>query len=708
MIDIRVALRHFTVADRPHGGYAAFLAVLLACCGWALSSAPDAGAQRPEAAPRSVVIALHPGGGLPGPGRVNVETVFERLAERPALALGLMGATQGAYDRRQALLDMTAGNRVSRSGYEPRDVPRYQPRRDLRGWEIAGWDAVVQRARSAPTDILPGLLSDVAGGAGYVVPGSRPSLDAVLAAGLDGRIDEVSTGTPATVLDRLGSTLEGRRLAILLLPRGERGDATLDELLRDRPPEQLVMVIRRPPRSDNAQMLPFGVAGLPGGGLLESRTTRRLGLVAATDLVPTVLEWLGEPVPAAVAGRPIVASGERDVEALERLEARLRAVYPRRFPALFAVFGALAATAAALAVAGGRAGRRRALRVCALAVFWIPFVSLASAAVEPSRAGELALMGGGTIALALLTDRLLPWPRGPLAPALLAVPAYVVDLAMGSDLIVRSLLGPNPRFGSRFYGIGNELEATLPVLLLLGLAALVGRAPRSARLAALFGVTMLVLGAAIGAGRLGADVGGVITVGGAAAVAVLVLQPRGVTVRAVVLALAVPGLALVALAAVDLVTGGDAHFTNTVLRAEDGDALGRTLLRRYELAWQSLVRGVMPLITLLSVVLVVLAWRRRHTLYAPIADRPGWSAALVGGLAGSTAGALTNDSGPVLLVIGVFVLVWATAYIQGDPRLEAGEDRQAQGPGAPAGGDDDAGTARSERPAPAQDAPALS
>ena len=57
-------------------------------------------------------------------------------------------------------------------------------------------------------------------------------------------------------------------------------------------------------------------------------------------------------------------------------------------------------------------------------------------------------------------------------PCLVTVVFYIVDLARGSHLIIRSLLGPNPRFGSRFYGIGNELEASLPVLLFVGLAAL--------------------------------------------------------------------------------------------------------------------------------------------------------------------------------------------------------------------------------------------
>ena len=667
-----MALRPFSGRKRLPRGWAGAFAVLLSAVLALLTGPPTA-----QAAPaRSVVIAIHPGGGVAGEGRVRIPTVFERLAKRPALALGLMGATQGAYDPRQALLDLTAGNRVSRSGYEPRDVPRYRLRRGADAWAVTKWPAIRARARSAPTAIVPGLLaSSVPDGAAYVSPTSRPALDAALAADRGGRIGEVSLGSADSVLERLDAVLERRSLAVLALPRGDLGDATLDELLRRRPSSQLVLVLRRPPRSDAHQMLPLGAAGLPGGGLLTSRTTRRLGLVAATDALPTVLTWLRVPVPMVVAGRPIVARGERDVEALASLERRLRAVYPRRFPALFAVFGSLAVTGVLLSAFGGRGGRRRALRVCALAVLWIPAVALIPPAIEPTRNGELALMGLGTVLLAFVSDRLLGWPRAPLLPALAAIPAYLVDLAMGSDLIVRSLLGPNPRFGSRFYGIGNELEATLPVLLLVGLAALAGKAPRSRRLAALFGVPLLVLGGAIGAGRLGADVGGVITVGGAAAAAVLLALPGRIGRRGVLLALSVPALALVALAAVDLLTDGDAHFTNTVLRADSAQALADTIGRRYELAWQALIRGVMPVITLLAIGAVVLAWRRRAALYAPVAERPAWLIALVAGLAGSTAGALTNDSGPVLLVIGVFVLAWATAYIQGDPRLAAGARR---------------------------------
>ena len=92
-----------------------------------------------------------------------------------------------------------------------------------------------------------------------------------------------------------------------------------------------------------------------------------------------------------------------------------------------------------------------------------------------------------------------------------------------------SALGPSVATGSRFYGVSNELEPILPIVLLIGLApsrpAARSRAARcrSTRVA---GLALLVV---VGWGRLGADVGGVITVGAGVAVAALVMPPAAVT-----------------------------------------------------------------------------------------------------------------------------------------------------------------------------------
>ena len=49
---------------------------------------------------------------------------------------------------------------------------------------------------------------------------------------------------------------------------------------------------------------------------------------------------------------------------------------------------------------------------------------------------------------------------------------------------MRSLLGPNPILGARFYGIGNELKSGLAVLVLAAVAAALYPAVRGRRAAA--------------------------------------------------------------------------------------------------------------------------------------------------------------------------------------------------------------------------------
>ena len=322
----------------------------------------------------------------------------------------------------------------------------------------------------------------------------------------------------------------------------------------------------------------------------------------------------------------------------------------------------------ALGTISGAAGFRRGARWGGLAALWLPSVLLLTAALAPSGTLESAIVAGGCLLLGALTDVLVRWPRGPLVPAAVGIGAYVADLAFGSPLIVRSLLGPNPRFGSRFYGIGNELEAILPILLFLGLAALPLTRTRSVRGALVFAGGGLALGLVIGAGRLGADVGGVITVGAGTAAATLLMLPGGVSRRALAIALCVPIAAVVVLAVVDLVTGGNSHFTHSILEAGSAGSVEETIGRRYELAFATLKRGLMPVLTALALLAVAYGVRWRRDLYAPVADHAGWRAALCGSLVACVVGALVNDSGPVLLVFGVILLALATAYVQGAAR----------------------------------------
>ncbi len=657
---------------------AAVVALLLVLGGLAVPAAAWARESR-------AVLAFLPEGGDDNPG-----TVLERLDARPQLALGLVSATQGHYTPQQALLDITQGSRTSISVYRPRTTPRVElVQAGNGGGFIFGWSRVDARAETALAEIDPGMLaSRIPGGAGYAGVRTRRNLEAVAAADRNGDVASVSLGRADDLAERARGLLVRHRLVVVGLSRAARGDAVLDRLLRDRRPDDLLIVVQTPRHATTPQLLPAG-AVLPraGSGVLTSPTTRLHGVVAAIDIPVTILDGLGLGVPDSVKGQAIEVEGPRDAANLETVEARLRVVNGRRFPMIFALLFTWAALTLALGLVADRRGIRAGMRTGGLAMLWVPSMLLVSGWLAPTRLAEIAIVTGGSFALAALTDRLVRWPRGPLVPAVVALVAHAVDLATGSALVIRSLLGANPRSGSRFYGLGNELESTLVVLLIVALgAALMRRADfesvsvafgagpgRSRRAAAIVVGVGLVAAVFVGAGQLGADVGGVITVGGGIAAMAVLLLPGPPSRKVIAVALAAPALAVVGLALLDVATGGNGHFTRTILEADSTGALWDVVERRYTLAFTLLKTGAMPFVTALAVLAAAYAVRYRERIYAPLRGSPAWCAALGGGLAASLVGATFNDSGPILLVIGVFVLACVTAYVRGDPKLAHGD-----------------------------------
>jgi hypothetical protein len=645
----------------------ALLAVLCALLAPAVAAARTPG-PAPATAPGGprVVLAFLPGREK-GP---QTKIVLARFAKRPSLtALGFVSATAGTYNATQALLDIGQGTRTSFNVYSPKKPPDTALVNFRGGGFVAGWFDVLRRAQSAPEELHPGLLgSSIPGGVGFVGIRDQPNPPSVAAANEDGLIPGLSLGKPSSVVPRTATMLRQRRFVVVYLPAKRAGGRALDGLLAARAPGELLMVMREPPSKSASVLLPIAAAGL-GSGNLTSATSRGDGLVTGIDILPTVLVHLGVPVPQSVKGQPMSTAGVRDPDALLDFEKRSRVVTNRRISTLQGMLLAWLGVVLLFGVIFGPKGVRRGMRIGGLAAMWTPSVLLIPATFLPGRGLELYIVAGAALALAIISDLVLPWPRAAILPALFGIGAYTVDLANGSELTVRSLLGPNPRFGSRFYGLGNELEATLPVIALAGAASVPALARRSRRAAAVFGLIGLVLGIIVGSGRLGADVGGVVTVGTGFAVATALMLPGRATWRRVAVVLLVPLAGIGLLAAIDVVTGGNSHFSRSVLGAGSLDELWRTFERRYELAYQQLVRGLMPVLTFLALLAAVYGIRFRASLLSQVRDTDSWSAALAGALAGSVAGALTNDSGPLILVYGVITAAFVVIYLRGDPRL---------------------------------------
>jgi hypothetical protein len=323
---------------------------------------------------------------------------------------------------------------------------------------------------------------------------------------------------------------------------------------------------------------------------------------------------------------------------------------------------------AALQVSARERGLRAALRIGLLAALWVPGLALLTAAVQPSRLVEGAVVGVGAVVLGALTDRLARWPLGPAIPAAFVFLAHAVDLAAGSRLIGMSMAGPNPAGGARFYGIGNELEAMLSVSVLIGAgAALAWREPADPRRVAFAFAAVAVIAAGImGAGRLGADVGAVITLGAGGSAAVVASLPRP-SRRAIALGVAAPVLAVGALILLDVITGGGAHLSKSVIHAHGSEDLLDVVKRRFNSSFSTLKRpGWLVAFVLALTAVVWLAVRRERLLDG--LPRP-LAAGLIGAWFAVVVGAISNDSGPLILDIGAIFLLLATAYARSRPGI---------------------------------------
>ncbi|MEZ5075899.1 MAG: hypothetical protein R2725_00475 [Solirubrobacterales bacterium] len=433
--------------------------------------------------------------------------------------------------------------------------------------------------------------------------------------------------------------------------------SSLADSLRD---EDLLIAVAQPPPATNRQ-LAIGIAGPGFEANLTSGSTRTDGYVLSTDLAPTILDRFGLAVPSEMSGEPIRAEGEVDPEAVEARGDRMEVIGHRRGPVIgYSLLAWLLALGVA-AVLGGAAVRRAAVRAIGLAIVYLPLVLLAAAAIEPGETAEAGLAMVCAPALAALTLLALRGYRALAVAAAATALAYAIDVVAGSPLTALSLLGPNPGLGARFYGIGNELEALLGVLVVAGTgAALAGFAPRLAapRAAATFLVVGLLAALVFAAGRFGADVGAAIVFPVAAAVAAAATAAR--RRRAALLVIAAPVGAVALLALIDLVSGANAHLTRSVLDASGMGELSDVAQRRLQLSARSFGRPVLLFFLPVVALVAALAVLRRDRIRAWVAGVPAMRAGLLGGVAATAVGTLANDSGALLLEVGVaYLLVFA-------------------------------------------------
>ena len=622
----------------------------------ALSVPGDAAAQgnskeeSKAGSPTTVTIALLPTG-----------TTVQKIARRGPFAPGILSAGIGTVPAAQTYLDITQGNRLNRSLYSG-DLPLILPLRNKVPDGI--WRQITERAVDAPADIKPGLLAGSLkeGGLRSIVWGTVPKGSELIAASPGGDFERD---------DALGGSGLIVRSAYL---------AQLSRLAADLQGNDLLIALERFPIAAGHR-LAVGIAGRGFRGNLTSDSTRTDGYVLSTDLAPTILKRLDLRVPDAVGGRPIHSEGEADPASIASFERRLVEVGPRRGPVIETNLLIWLGLTGLTMLFAPLPTRRWALRLLAVSAALVPAALLLTAAIEPSELVERLIVGvgvplvSGLILAALAGRTAFPGYLAFAVAGALSVGGYAVDVVVGSPLTAVSLIGPNPGAGVRFYGIGNELEATLSAIVLLatgaGLAALAPRLGKGHQ-AAVFAIVGLLAVLAFAPGSFGADVGAAITIPAGVVGAVALLT--GARSSRLILLLAAPVAALAALIGADLLVGGDAHLTRSVLDAGGLDELGQVFERRVRLSastFEANLTSPFMIAVAGGLIGLVLArnelreWVSEAEPAGPSGGFGAISAGLFGAFAAAVVGTLANDSGSTLLMLaGAYVLfftalVWA-------------------------------------------------
>ena len=423
------------------------------------------------------------------------------------------------------------------------------------------------------------------------------------------------------------------------------------------------------------------VAALAGPGTdargMRSATTRRTGIVSIVDVAPTVLARLGVARPTAMEGTPWEASGPaRDLLAAQRAFVRDNDAAVLRDVLVQPVTYAYAITATVVTFIGllvlrsrDRAGSRVALaavEILALALVVYPAVALLAQLLPFAEWGPVP-WAVATIAVAIAGGALVAPARGarPVV-AVLGITGTVValDALSGSHLQYDNPFGYSPTVAARYTGLGNLTAALLTVAALLLGAVLASR--RATR-----GVAVALLGAVVvvdAAPFWGADIGGILSLGPAFALAAWLWWDRPVRARTGVVAIGGTIALLTAATLVDLSRPRDrrTHLGRLVqsVRDDGWGRLGVVVRRKLDANLDQLLRSVWTwTVPLMLVALIVLAHevRRRGGLTRLGARVPARRGALVGLAVAAVLGGVLNDSG--IAVPGMMLIVLLAVVI---------------------------------------------
>lgn len=337
--------------------------------------------------------------------------------------------------------------------------------------------------------------------------------------------------------------------------------------------------------------------GFVPGGLLTSGSTRRNGLVANSDVAPTILDFYGVTQPETMIGRPMTAIDElasgKSLEYLKEVNGQLVTTYIQR-PVLLrstAVFEIIAIIGSLLVLIFAQRKQWfiwfRHLAFCFLI---IPVIMLYFRFIQFNSLGLSIL---AILLVLVLVYNVIHRAKVSDATKLaivsgLASLSLLIDTWLGANLIMRSPLGYDPMLGSRYYGIGNEFTGILMGSTLLALAGLnekLGSGSKRQWWNVAMGLYMAFVTYVLFAPSLGADAGGVITALVSFGYFIMMVNNKKLNLWRVL---------LIGCGTLIVLFGGalwDMNF-NQGQQSHIGQAMGQLVQGGWEPAWQIIQRKV--------------------------------------------------------------------------------------------------------------------
>ena len=429
----------------------------------------------------------------------------------------------------------------------------------------------------------------------------------------------------------------------------------------------LFLVVPVPPLDGQghwSQLTPY-LQWPPGTGgeahfLAQSETTQTVGLVAARDFAPTLLQALDVPPPIQMTGAPIQPApfttenvALSRLPRLDRLTRLNQEVQNPLFWGLGFLGTAILCGSLGVYLMGGMAQNRRVrgfwrygLRLLSA---W-PLALLVAPLILSTTAGiYLGWIGVMTVLLALLPS--------PTVIFSLTALVLVGDGLSGTSLISQSVLSAYTLSGIRFYGIGNEYMGVL-----LGGTLLAASRAKASQILLLFALVTFVLSFP----EFGAKAGGAVTATATFAVAWLRLRGRAVTWKHLAVSL-VAGFALVFVwavlghwlgsrrthidSAVDAVFGGRFGYIAGVAWRKAG-------LATHVFLHPGTLLGLVALVGL-GVAVRAFLWRQVRQYFT---RHPRFAAVWGAGLWGCLVALFVNDSGIVAAILLVTCLLLALLH----------------------------------------------